>query len=101
MNCVGEFKKDSEGRLVPVPVQPQLTELHLLPGDTIVLCSDGIPDYGGVDEEDAERKIQSLVEGAFSAPKAAFDLISLANQGGGGDNLSCIVLRFHEGEERL
>ena len=101
VNCVGEFKKDSEGRLLPVPVQPQLTALHLLPGDTIVLCSDGIPDYGGVDEEDAERKIQSLVEGAFSAPKAAFDLISLANQGGGGDNLSCIVLRFHEGEERL
>lgn len=101
VNCVGEFKKNSEGVLVPVPVQPQLTTLHLMPGDTIVLCSDGIPDYGGVDEEDAERKILSLVEGAFSAPKAAFDLISLANHGGGGDNLSCIVLRFFQAEEGL
>lgn len=99
VNCVGEFKKSQEGVLIPVPVQPQLTSLHLLPGDTIVLCSDGIPDYGGVDEEDAEAYILSRVETAFSAPKAAFELITLANQGGGGDNLSCIVLRFHKNED--
>jgi serine/threonine protein phosphatase PrpC len=101
VNCVGEFKKGADGQLIPVPVQPQLTSLSLLPGDTVVLCSDGVPDYGGVDEEDAEAHVLALVEGAFSAPKAAFDLISLANQGGGGDNLSCIVLRFHQGEEGL
>jgi serine/threonine protein phosphatase PrpC len=98
VNCVGEFKKDHEGRLEAVPVQPQLASLRLLPHDTIVLCSDGIPDYGGFDEEDAERKILNLVESAFSAPKAAFDLVTLANQGGGGDNISCIVLRFRERE---
>ena len=95
VNCVGEFKKSPEGALVPVPVHPQLSALRLLPGDTLVLCSDGIPDYGGLDEEDAEAQVLKLVEAAFSAPKAAFDLIALANQGGGGDNLSCIVLRLY------
>ena len=95
VNCVGEFKKSAEGALVPVPVHPQLSALRLLPGDTLVLCSDGIPDYGGLDEEDAEVHVLKLVEAAFSAPKAAFDLITLANQGGGGDNLSCIVLRLY------
>jgi serine/threonine protein phosphatase PrpC len=99
VNCVGEFKKSPEGRLVPVPVHPQLTLLRLLPGDTLLLCSDGIPDYAGLDEEDAERRMLAAVEGAFSAPKAAFDLITLANAGGGGDNISCVVLRFHAAQE--
>ena len=99
VNCVGEFKKNAEGRLVPVPVHPQLTSLRLLPGDTLLLCSDGIPDYAGLDEEDAERRMLATVEGAFSAPKAAFDLIALANSGGGGDNISCVVLRLHAAQE--
>jgi len=99
VNCVGEFKKSAEGGLVPVPVHPQLTLLRLLPGDTLLLCSDGIPDYAGLDEEDAERRMLAAVEGAFSAPKAAFDLIALANAGGGGDNISCVVLRLHAAQE--
>lgn len=96
IRCVGEFDKDADHRLVAVPLQPEFHELTMLPGDTLLLCSDGIPDYAGHDEEDAENKIREKVETAPGAPWAAFELMVLANRGGGGDNISCIVLRFHE-----
>jgi serine/threonine protein phosphatase PrpC len=72
-----------------------------LPGDQLVLCSDGIPDYAGVDEEDAEDNILRCVESALTVHHAAFELITLANKGGGGDNLSCIVLKFGESLEAM
>ena len=99
INCVGEFQKNADQQLVPVKIHPQFLEFNLLPGDTFVLCSDGLPDYSGFDEEDAERRILEVVTSSFSAPRSAFELISLANRGGGGDNLSCIVLRFYSSEE--
>ncbi|MCB9547587.1 MAG: protein phosphatase 2C domain-containing protein [Myxococcales bacterium] len=98
IRCVGEFEKDGDDRLVPVPLQPEFRELTLLPGDSLVLCSDGIPDYAGFDDEHAEARICQTVETAPGAPWAAFELMVLANRGGGGDNISCIVLRFEEQE---
>lgn len=94
VRCVGEFEKNDRDRLVPVPLQPDFRELRILPGDTIVLCSDGIPDYAGLDEEDAEDRMRQIVERAPGAPWAAFELMVLANRGGGGDNISCVVLSF-------
>lgn len=99
VHCVGEFSKNNEQHLIPNQISPQLREIKLLPGDQLVLCSDGIPDYAGVDEEDAEAKILRSVEEALSVHHAAFELITLANRGGGGDNLSCIVLKFGESLE--
>ncbi len=95
VRCVGEFEKESD-HLVPVPLRPELREITLLPGDTILLCSDGIPDYAGSDEEDGENRMRKAIEDADGAPWAAFDLMVLANRGGGGDNISCIVLSFGE-----
>ncbi len=94
IRCVGEFEKDADDQLVPVPLHPEFLELDLLPGDTLVLTSDGIPDYAGLDEEDAERRIREVVQDAPGATWAAFELMVTANRGGGGDNISCIVLRF-------
>ena len=101
VHCVGEFSKDADQRLVATPISPQLRELKILPGDQLVLCSDGIPDYAGVDEEDAEDNILRCVESALTVHHAAFELITLANKGGGGDNLSCIVLKFGESLEAM
>jgi len=94
IRCVGEFEKGDDERLIPVPLHPGFRELNVLPGDWLVLCSDGIPDYGGMDEEEAEENIRRAVEAAPGAPWAAFELMVLANRGGGGDNISCIVLHF-------
>lgn len=93
VRCVGEFRKDGT-RLSPVALQPEFRTLRILPGDTLVMCSDGVPDYGGIDEEAAEQSIMEIVEAAPGAPWAAFELMVLPNRGGGGDNVSCIVLRF-------
>jgi len=98
IRCVGEFEKDANDRLVPVPLQPEYRELTFLPGDALVLCSDGIPDYAGFDDEHAEGRIGQVVEAAPGAPWAAFELMVLANRGGGGDNISCIVMRFEDAE---
>lgn len=95
IRCVGEFDKDGD-RLVPVPLQPEFRELTLLPGDTLMLCSDGLPDYGGYDHEHAEEQMRQIIEAAPGAPWAAFELMVLANRGGGGDNISTIVARFGE-----
>ena len=94
IRCVGEFEKGDDDRLIPVPLQPSFRDLTLLPGDWLVLCSDGVPDYGGIDEEEAEDNIRRAVESASGAAWAAFELMVLANRGGGGDNISCIVLHF-------
>ena len=96
VRCVGEFEKDSDDRLVAADLNPGFRSFTLLPGDSLVLCSDGIPDYGGFDHEDADDRIREIVETADGARWAAFELMVLANRGGGGDNISCIVLNFGE-----
>jgi serine/threonine protein phosphatase PrpC len=96
INCVGEFKKNQQDQLVPALIKPQILQMKLLPNDQIVLCSDGIPDYAGYDEEEAEMRILDIVQNSITANRAAFELISIANRGGGGDNISCIVLRCHQ-----
>jgi serine/threonine protein phosphatase PrpC len=93
IRCVGEFDVNTDGTLRPVPLQPDFREMRLLPGDALLLCSDGLPDYGGYDLEHAEDRIREVMESAPGARWAAFELMVLANRGGGGDNISCIVLR--------
>ncbi|MBU0552113.1 SpoIIE family protein phosphatase [Myxococcota bacterium] len=100
VRCVGEFEKGEGDRLKPVLLQPEILHLNLLPGDTLIFCSDGVPDYAAWDEEEAEARICAEVEEADDALTAAFELMVLANRGGGGDNISCIVLRCYTEERR-
>ena len=95
VQCVGEFEFDHDHRLLPVALKPDFGELQLLPGDTLILCSDGIPDYLASSEEQSERMIIKFVNEAASASHLAYDLVVAANRGGGGDNLTCTVLKFH------
>jgi serine/threonine protein phosphatase PrpC len=94
VQCVGEFERAANGALLPVPLMPEFLEIKMLPGDYLVLCSDGLTDYAGFDEEDSEVIIRRLVEEAPDCRTAAFDLMVAANRGGGGDNICCIVLSF-------
>ena len=93
VRCVGEFEFDAEHRLVPVLLKPDFGEIFLLEGDTVILCSDGIPDYMASSEEQAEMMIIKLTEEAPSSAHLAYDLVVAANRGGGGDNLTCTVLK--------
>lgn len=93
VRCVGEFEFDPEHRLVPVPLRPDFGELYLLPGDVIILCSDGIPDYMASSEEQAENLIVDMIKDSPSSAHLAYDLVVAANRGGGGDNLTCTVIK--------
>ena len=94
VSCVGDFQLGEAGELIANELTPQLRRLPLLPGDQLLFCSDGLPNYSGPNEERAEKEILKTVSSAFSPQRAAFELIALANRGGGGDNLSCVLLSF-------
>jgi protein phosphatase len=65
----------------------RMEPLQLLPGDSLVLCSDGLYD----DFEDPE--ISSALPG-HTPEQAATALVAEANNRGGHDNITCTVLTF-------
>lgn len=75
-----------------VGVDPDVeTEIHdypVLPGDIYVLCSDGLNDM--VEDEEIKLALQML---AANLELAATQLIQMANDNGGRDNVSVIVIK--------
>lgn len=65
----------------------------LEPGDTIVLCSDGLFNY--VDGPELARIIFSMTD----LEQVCKQLIGLANQRGGRDNISVVIIRVDTGSE--
>jgi hypothetical protein len=61
-------------------------ELELRPGDRLLLCSDGLYGYASADA------IQYLLGSGDAPEHVARDLIDLALRGGGGDNVSTLVI---------
>jgi PPM family protein phosphatase len=76
-----------------VGIDPEVeTEVHtysVLPGDVYLLCSDGLSDMVG--DEDLQLTLSSL---AANLPLAAEQLVQLANDSGGRDNISVILVRI-------
>ncbi len=65
--------------------QPQLCKLSLEPGDTLLLCSDGL------NKHVSEQQLAStLLSPGTSATRAA-ELVRLANEAGGTDNITVVV----------
>jgi serine/threonine protein phosphatase PrpC len=68
-------------------VEPATLKMELLPGDTVLLCSDGL--YGLVSDEHIAAVLES------KTPEEAADiLIEMANTAGGTDNITAIVARI-------
>lgn len=90
---VGHF--DVLGRAVLPEVY--FRELILLPGEWLILATDGLSDYAAKEEAGVMAHIQRVVAGLRGGPTAkgamelARDLVRLANDGGGGDNISVLV----------
>jgi protein phosphatase len=76
-----------------VGIDPEVeTEVHtysVQPGDLYLLCSDGLSDM--VSDEDVQLTLTSL---AANLPLAAEQLVQLANDNGGRDNISVILVRI-------
>jgi len=68
-------------------VEVDAEEQTVLPGDILVLCSDGL------NRMVSDPDIGSILNTSLSAQEAVERLISLANENGGEDNVTVIVVR--------
>src|SRR5579864_5038181 len=76
-------------------VQVDSDEQMLLVGDCLLLCSDGLTRMV------TDPEIASTLLTSTSAQEAADRLVDLANESGGADNVSVIVLRVDEKSESV
>jgi PPM family protein phosphatase len=74
-------------------IEIDVVEHTLAPGDVIMLCSDGL--HAMISDEQILRVVTPFPE---ALEKAAFKLIDAANQAGGKDNVSVVLVRYTEGE---
>jgi serine/threonine protein phosphatase PrpC len=70
-------------------VSLDIAEITILPGDSLLLCSDGLWAYARQEEIEAIAASENLSASAVSSA-----LLTLALEGGGGDNISIQFLRF-------
>jgi protein phosphatase len=68
-------------------VEPELFEVPVQVGDVFLLCSDGLT--GVVSTEEIQHALSHN-----SPSMAAWQLIDLANDKGGPDNITCLILRI-------
>ena len=68
---------------------------HLEPGDTILVCSDGLTDLVWDDE------IQKTIRTRKDMKLAAEALVNLANERGGHDNITVVLMSMPKLEETL
>jgi protein phosphatase len=73
-------------------VRIDVHRLHLVPGDTIVLCSDGLTEMQTGDQ------VAAILQAAPDPATACRELINAANAAGGKDNITVVVAQFAAGE---
>ena len=71
-------------------VEPDLDDLAAMPGDTLVLCSDGLTRHVPDDS------MLEVLDNTLSLQLACDRLIDAARDGGGQDNITCLLLRWVE-----
>lgn len=69
-------------------LKPEVTQGELVPGDALVLCTDGLTRHV------SESQIARAASQASTAEAGARLLVDAAKQGGGKDNITVIVARF-------
>ena len=69
-------------------VDVHLTECPLSPGDTLLLCTDGL--HGVIDAD----SLKTLLEKSPDVDATARSLIDAALDGGGRDNITALVVRY-------
>jgi protein phosphatase len=77
---------------IDAQVVPEIHVLDVLVGDVYLLCSDGLNDM--VEDEDIQSTLYALQN---NLPLAASQLIQMANDNGGRDNISVILVKVKGG----
>ncbi|MEU6086387.1 SpoIIE family protein phosphatase [Streptomyces sp. NPDC047085] len=71
-----------------------VSTLELDPGDTLLLCTDGLVEQPGTDVDDGIRVLASLIaEGSEEVRDLAGRLIEVAEERGGDDDVALLLLR--------
>ncbi len=73
------------------PPQPSVKTAKLFKGNRLILCSDGL--NGMLSDE----QIQSILEEGGSIDETCGKLVKSANEAGGEDNITCLMVEIHEG----
>lgn len=76
-------------------MSPELTELDLKPGDILLICSDGLSDM--LNDGEIEEIVQKHRGRKFSSIADA--LVGVANDKGGIDNISVVILKYRGSED--
>lgn len=77
----------------PEPVPPQHRTVELLPGETLLLCSDGYTDYAA-DSMSGCIELFAAAARKDDLGEACRDLVGAANARGGGDNITTLLARL-------
>jgi serine/threonine protein phosphatase PrpC len=93
--CLGTFEI-RKGQLQAVHPEPDLMSFRLLPGDVLLLTTDGLIDFAGPTEAAAERNIKGVLEAEEVPALACLRLMLMANEGGGEDNIGVAIVRVTE-----
>jgi serine/threonine protein phosphatase PrpC len=72
---------------VEAEVEVDVVEELVIEGDTLLLCSDGLT------RELSDSQIAAVLNSGENVERVAELLVDLANQAGGGDNITAVVLR--------
>jgi protein phosphatase len=75
-------------------VEPDMWELELHTGDRVLICSDGLTNEVGLDE------MAAVLDEVDDPEAAAQRLVDVANDNGGSDNITVVVVDVQIGEER-
>ena len=67
-------------------IEIDFSTIYISPGDKLLLCSDGLSNF--VDEKEIERHLADFNE------KTTENLIAAANENGGGDNITAVIVSF-------
>ncbi|MEW5855355.1 MAG: protein phosphatase 2C domain-containing protein, partial [Myxococcota bacterium] len=100
--AVGRVLRDMDGRLVSSPSAGDYYDVPLLPGDRLLLCSDGLPDYAlplgqaALSPCAVEDVLAEVLQRLPDPASASHELIGLANSNGGHDNVSVVLLVVRE-----
>lgn len=74
-------------------IEPHLKTEPLEAGDQFLICSDGVTDML------SEKELSEILNGDHSCEKKAAQVISQANERGGKDNITVILVQVHSREQ--
>lgn len=86
---LGRFGAPENNTMEADFIPPDFFKITLLPGESLLFCSDGITDYIGNTYGDISTQIAKSVSKG-DPMEVCWDLTHQANRGGGGDNITSV-----------